>query len=210
MVTFSQHLLISLMVFLGFGRLVSFSMPFLGSVAAPGPSIVTYPLSSPRPSFALLCWNVFSRRVMIYVITNFIFLLLSGFIPQLTKTFAEATSASTTNELSSTSTVSGASTATAGVHPTGMLSQNSFIISSGPSDSTNNQNYILISPIGTAAATAPLVSSPTTAVVLPNTSAAAAVARNLLLNDPSVVAKTTNLTVSALEVKAVRVSPPLP
>lgn len=80
-----------------------------------------------------------------------------------------------------------------------VIPQNSFIISSGPADSSNNQNYILISPIGTAAAAvsssiaAPLVSSPTTAVVLPNTTAAAAAAaasRNLLLLNDTVAAKT--------------------
>uniref|UniRef100_A0A5K3FGX9 BZIP domain-containing protein n=1 Tax=Mesocestoides corti TaxID=53468 RepID=A0A5K3FGX9_MESCO len=69
-----------------------------------------------------------------------------------------------------------------------VIPQNSFIISSGPTDSSNNQNYILISPIGTAAAavsssiTAPLVSSPTAA-------AAAATSRNILLLNDS-VAKT--------------------
>uniref|UniRef100_A0A0R3X249 BZIP domain-containing protein n=1 Tax=Hydatigena taeniaeformis TaxID=6205 RepID=A0A0R3X249_HYDTA len=118
----------------------------------------------------------------------------------LTKSFAEATAGS-----SEITTTSGSGTA---VQPS-VIPQNSFIISSGPADSSNNQNYILISPIGTAAAAvsssiaAPLVSSPTTAVVLPNTTAAAAAAasRNLLLLNDTVAAKS-NVTAGG-EVKEV-------
>nr|CDS19324.1 Basic leucine zipper bZIP transcription factor [Echinococcus granulosus] len=127
--------------------------------------------------------------------------VLDGFIPQLTKSFAEATAGS-----SEITTTSGSSTAV----QSSVIPQNSFIISSGPADSSNNQNYILISPIGTAAAAvsssiaAPLVSSPTTAVVLPNTTAAAAAAaasRNLLLLNDTVTTKT-NVTAGG-EVKDV-------
>ncbi|VDD83259.1 unnamed protein product [Mesocestoides corti] len=111
-----------------------------------------------------------------------------GFLPQLTKSFAEAAGAPTETTAAVSTTVQ-----------PNVIPQNSFIISSGPTDSSNNQNYILISPIGTAAAavsssiTAPLVSSPT--VVLPSSTAAAAAAaaaatsRNILLLNDS-VAKT--------------------
>ena len=124
-----------------------------------------------------------------------LFVLCSGFLPQLTKSFAEATAASTSD-------IATTSAASSSAQPSSVIPQSSFIISSGPTDSSNNQNYILISQIGTGAAaaavsssiTTPLASSPTTAVVLPNASAAAAAAaaasRNLLLLNDAVAAKT--------------------
>nr|CDS31962.1 Basic leucine zipper (bZIP) transcription factor [Hymenolepis microstoma] len=131
--------------------------------------------------------------------------VLDGFIPQLTKSFADATvAASSTNvDLTTPSTtITGTGVGAAGgvqsastTTTSGLLPQNSFIISTagGLTDgSGNSQNYILISPIAAAAAT----SSPNTSqLVLPNSaSSVAAVARNIM-NDPSAVAKTTALDV---------------
>ncbi|VDO09606.1 unnamed protein product [Rodentolepis nana] len=132
----------------------------------------------------------------------------SGFIPQLTKSFADATvAASGTNvDLTTPSTtITGTGVGAAGVQSasttaaaSGLLPQSSFIISTagGLTDgSGNSQNYILISPIAAAAAAAATSSPNTSQLVLPNSaSSVAAVARNLMA-DPSAVAKATALDV---------------
>ncbi|VDL18751.1 unnamed protein product [Hymenolepis diminuta] len=137
--------------------------------------------------------------------------VLDGFIPQLTKSFADATAAAaasaTNGDLTTPSTTmagtgvgaSGGVQSASTAATSGLLPQNSFIISTagGPTDgSGNGQNYILISPIAAAAAAAATSSPNTAQLVLPNsTSSVTAVARNLLMNDPSVVTKTAALDV---------------